>query len=301
MKNIGFIGLGIMGKPMAGHLIKAGHRLFLHSRSGVPEELIEQGGQSTASPKEVAERADVIFTMVPDTPDVEKVLFGEQGIAQGLQSRKDSLCIVVDMSSIAPLATIKFAERIKALGHEYVDAPVSGGDVGAKNATLTIMVGANQTVFETVKPLFELMGKTITHVGENGAGQICKVANQILVSITIEAVAEALLFAAKAGADPHKVREALMGGFAASKALEVHGARMLNRQFDPGFRVELHHKDLNIALATASALGVSLPNTATVRELFAACLAHDGAKWDNSAIIKMLEKLSNYEIPTCTK
>lgn len=290
-----------MGKPMAGHLIKAGHRLFLHSRSGVPEELIEQGGQSTASPKEVAERADVIFTMVPDTPDVEKVLFGEQGIAQGLQSRKDSLCIVVDMSSIAPLATIKFAERIKALGHEYVDAPVSGGDVGAKNATLTIMVGANQTVFETVKPLFQRMGKTITHVGENGAGQICKVANQILVSITIEAVAEALLFAAKAGADPHKVREALMGGFAASKALEVHGARMLNRQFDPGFRVELHHKDLNIALATASALGVSLPNTATVRELFAACLAHDGAKWDNSAIIKMLEKLSNYEIPTCTK
>ncbi|HQU99296.1 MAG TPA: 2-hydroxy-3-oxopropionate reductase [Nitrosomonas sp.] len=301
MKNIGFIGLGIMGKPMAGHLIKAGHRLFLHSRSGVPEELIEQGGQSTTSPKEVAERADVIFTMLPDTPDVEKVLFGEQGIAQGLQSRKDSPCIVVDMSSIAPLATIKFAERIKALGHEYVDAPVSGGDVGAKNATLTIMVGANQTVFETVKPLFELMGKTITHVGENGAGQICKVANQILVSITIEAVAEALLFAAKAGADPHKVREALMGGFAASKALEVHGARMLNRQFDPGFRVELHHKDLNIALATASALGVSLPNTATVRELFAACLAHDGAKWDNSAIIKMLEKLSNYEIPTYSK
>lgn len=301
MKNIGFIGLGIMGKPMAGHLIKAGHRLFLHSRSGVPEELIEQGGQSTASPKEVAERADVIFTMVPDTPDVEKVLFGEQGIVQGLQSRKGLPCIVVDMSSIAPLATIKFAERIKALGHEYVDAPVSGGDVGAKNATLTIMVGANQTVFETVKPLFELMGKTITHVGENGAGQICKVANQILVSITIEAVAEALLFAAKAGADPHKVCEALMGGFAASKALEVHGARMLNRQFDPGFRVELHHKDLNIALATASALGVSLPNTATVRELFAACLAHDGAKWDNSAIIKMLEKLSNYEVPTYSK
>ncbi|MFZ1852160.1 MAG: 2-hydroxy-3-oxopropionate reductase [Nitrosomonas sp.] len=301
MKNIGFIGLGIMGKPMTGHLIKAGHRLFLHSRSGVPEELIEQGGQSTASPKEVAERADVIFTMLPDTPDVEKVLFGEQGIAQGLQPRKGLPCIVVDMSSIAPLATIKFAERIKALGHEYVDAPVSGGDVGAKNATLTIMVGANQTVFETVKPLFELMGKTITHVGENGAGQICKVANQILVSITIEAVAEALLFAAKAGADPHKVREALMGGFAASKALEVHGARMLNRQFDPGFRVELHHKDLNIALATASALGVSLPNTATVRELFAACLAHDGAKWDNSAIIKMLEKLSNYEIPTYSK
>lgn len=218
-----------------------------------------------------------------------------------MQSRKGLPCIVVDMSSIAPLATIKFAERIKALGHEYVDAPVSGGDVGAKNATLTIMVGANQTVFETVKPLFELMGKTITHVGENGAGQICKVANQILVSITIEAVAEALLFAAKAGADPHKVCEALMGGFAASKALEVHGARMLNRQFDPGFRVELHHKDLNIALATASALGVSLPNTATVRELFAACLAHDGAKWDNSAIIKMLEKLSNYEIPTYSK
>jgi len=296
MKNIGFIGLGIMGKPMAEHLLKAGHRLFLHSRSGVPQELLDQGGQSVASPKEVAEYSDIIFTMLPDTPDVEKVLFGERGVAQGLQSQKESTCIVVDMSSISPLQTREFAEKIKALGHEYVDAPVSGGDIGAKNATLTIMVGASQTAFEMVKPLLELMGKTITHVGENGAGQICKVANQILVSITIEAVGEALLFASKAGADPHKVREALMGGFAASKALEVHGARMLHRQFEPGFRIELHHKDLNIALATASALGVSLPNTATVRELFAACLAHDGAKWDNSAIVKMLEKLSNHEI-----
>lgn len=301
MANLGFIGLGIMGKPMAGHLMKAGHKLFLHSRSGVPEDLICQGGQLMTSPKEVATCSEIVFTMLPDTRDVEIVLFGNQGIAEGLQSRKDSICTVIDMSSISPIETQKFAQKIKILGHDYVDAPVSGGDIGAKNATLTIMVGSSAKTFAAVKPLFELMGKTVTHVGENGAGQICKVANQILVSITIEAVAEALLFASKAGADPHKVRQALMGGFAASKALEVHGERMLNRQFDPGFRVELHHKDLNIALESASSLGVSLPNTATVRELFAGCLAHGGAKWDNSAIIKMLEILSNHEIQKPSK
>ena len=296
MANIGFIGLGIMGKPMAGHLIKGGHSLFLHSRSGVPADLVALGGRALASPKEVAQYADIIITMLPDTPDVEKVLFGEDGVVESLTTHSDQSKIIVDMSSISPLETHKFATRINVLGHDYVDAPVSGGDVGAQNATLTIMVGSSAEVFGKVKPIFELMGKSVTRVGENGAGQICKIANQIIVSVTIEAVAEALLFASKAGADPEKVRQALMGGFAASRVLEVHGERMINRRFEPGFRIELHQKDLNIALESASALGVSLPNTATVRELFSACLAHGGAKWDNSAIVKMLEKLANHEI-----
>ncbi len=296
MANIGFIGLGIMGKPMAGHLIKGGHRLFLHSRSGVPKDLLALGGEDFSSPRLVAQHADVIITMLPDTPDVEKVLFAENGIVEGLQSQASSAKIIIDMSSISPLKTRQFAERIVQLGCDYVDAPVSGGDVGAQNATLTIMVGASSAVFERIKPILGLMGKTVTHVGENGAGQICKVANQIIVSSTIEAVAEALLFASKAGADPEKVRQALLGGFAASRVLEVHGERMIQRRFEPGFRIELHQKDLDIALESASALGISLPNTATVRELFSACLAHGGAKWDNSAIVKMLEKLANHEI-----
>lgn len=296
MANIGFIGLGIMGKPMAGHLIKGGHRLFLHSRSGVPKDLLALGGEDFSSPRLVAQHADVIITMLPDTPDVEKVLFAENGIVEGLQFQASSAKIIIDMSSISPLKTRQFAERIVQLGCDYVDAPVSGGDVGAQNATLTIMVGASTAIFEKIKPILGLMGKTVTHVGENGAGQICKVANQIIVSSTIEAVAEALLFASKAGADPEKVRQALLGGFAASRVLEVHGERMIQRRFEPGFRIELHQKDLDIALESASALGVSLPNTATVRELFSACLAHGGAKWDNSAIVKMLEKLANHEI-----
>lgn len=296
MANIGFIGLGIMGKPMAGHLIKGGHRLFLHSRSGVPKDLLALGGEDFSSPRLVAQHADVIITMLPDTPDVEKVLFAENGIVEGLQSQASSAKIIIDMSSISPQKTRQFAERIVQLGCDYVDAPVSGGDVGAQNATLTIMVGASTAIFEKIKPILGLMGKTVTHVGENGAGQICKVANQIIVSSTIEAVAEALLFASKAGADPEKVRQALLGGFAASRVLEVHGERMIQRRFEPGFRIELHQKDLDIALESASALGVSLPNTATVRELFSACLAHGGAKWDNSAIVKMLEKLANHEI-----
>lgn len=296
MANIGFIGLGIMGKPMAGHLIRGGHSLFLHSRSGVPADLVALGGSALASSREVAQHADIIITMLPDTPDVEKVLFGDDGVVESLATHSDQSKIIVDMSSISPLETRKFATRINVLGHDYVDAPVSGGDVGAQNATLTIMVGASAAVFDRIKPVLGLMGKTVSHVGENGAGQICKVANQIIVSATIEAVAEALLFASKAGADPEKVRQALLGGFAASRVLEVHGERMINRRFEPGFRIELHQKDLNIALGSAAALGVSLPNTASVRELFSACLAHGGAKWDNSAIVKMLEKLANHEI-----
>jgi 2-hydroxy-3-oxopropionate reductase len=290
--KLGFVGLGIMGAPMAGHLIAAGHQLFLNTRSKVPAELASTGATSCASPKEVAQHADIIFMMVPDTPDVEKVLFGESGIASGLSKGK----IVVDMSSISPIETKVFAQKINALGCDYLDAPVSGGQVGAKNAALTIMVGGDEAIFNKVKPLFELMGKNINLVGPNGAGQITKVANQIIVALNIEAVGEALVFAAKAGADPAKVRQALMGGFASSKILEVHGERMINRTFDPGFRIELHQKDLNLALDSARALGVSLPNTATAQELFNSCSAHGGRAWDHSAMVKALEKLANHEI-----
>lgn len=290
--NIGFIGLGIMGKPMAKHLIDGGHKLYLHSRSGVPEELIKAGGNACESPADVASHSEVVITMVPDTPDVEKVLFGENGVASGLSAGN----IVIDMSSISPIATRDFAERIKEQDCDYVDAPVSGGEVGAKNAALTIMVGATKNTFEKVKPLFELMGKNITHVGDIGAGQVCKVANQIVVALNIEAVGEALLLASKAGVDPAKVRQALMGGFASSKILEVHGERMIKRTFDPGFRIELHQKDLNLALSTARGLGMSLPNTATAQELFNACRAHGGAKWDHSAMVKALETLANHTV-----
>ncbi len=290
--KIGFIGLGIMGTPMATHLIDAGYHLFVYTLGKLPEHLIEKHVTICLSSQGVAERADIIITMVPDTPDVEDVLFGKQGVAAGLSAGK----LVVDMSSISPTATKKFAQKIQALGCEYLDAPVSGGEVGAKNATLSIMVGGSEASFERAKPLFELMGKNITHVGGNGDGQTAKVANQIIVALNIEAVAEALVFAARAGADPAKVRAALMGGFASSKTLEVHGDRMVKRTFDPGFRISLHQKDLNLALSTARELGVSLPNTATAQELFNACAAHGGSGWDHSAMVRALEKLSNFEI-----
>jgi len=290
--KLGFIGLGIMGGPMAGHLVNAGHQVFINTRSKLPDALASTSAVHCASPQEVASKADIIFTMVPDTPDVEKVLFGDKGLAAGLSKGK----IVVDMSSISPIATKEFAKKINALGCDYLDAPVSGGELGAKNATLSIMVGGDEKVFEKVKPVFELMGKNINLVGGNGDGQTAKVANQIIVALNIEAVAEALLFAAKAGADPAKVRQALMGGFASSKILEVHGERMVKRTFDPGFRIELHQKDLNLALASARALGVSLPNTATAQELFNSCSAHGGKAWDHSAMVRALEKLANFEI-----
>jgi 2-hydroxy-3-oxopropionate reductase len=292
MTNVGFIGLGIMGKPMALNLAKAGHKLFVHSRSGVPSEMAGAGAHACANAKEVAQMADIVITMLPDTPDVAKVLFGDDGVAHGLSKGKT----VVDMSSISPMTTKDFAKRINEIGCDYLDAPVSGGEVGAKNAALTIMVGGPEAAFERVKPLFEAMGKNITLVGGNGDGQTCKVANQIIVALNIEAVGEALLFASKAGADPAKVRQALMGGFAASRILEVHGERMIKRTFDPGFRIELHQKDLNLALSSARALGVSLPNTATAQELFNACAAHGGAKWDHSAMVRALEKLANHEV-----
>jgi len=292
MANVGFIGLGIMGSPMAGHLMKGGHRVFLHSHGGVPTALAGAGGIACASGKEVAQNADVIITMVPDTPHVQDVLFGDNGVAQGLSKGK----IVVDMSSISPIETKEFAKRINALGCEYLDAPVSGGEVGAKAASLTIMVGGSDAAFAKVKPLFELMGKNITLVGGNGDGQTCKVANQIIVALTIEAVGEALLFASKAGADAGRVRQALMGGFASSRILEVHGERMVKRSFDPGFRIELHQKDLNLSLASARKIGVSLPNTATCQELFNACVAHGGKAWDHSGVVRALENMANFEI-----
>ncbi len=302
--KIGFVGLGIMGAPMAGHLIKAGHQLFVFTRGKTPESIASSNATQCTSARGVAERADIVITMVPDTPDVEAVLFADDGIAAGLTSSaggrdgRDGRIskVVVDMSSISPIATKMFAQKINALGCDYLDAPVSGGQVGAKNATLSIMVGGPEAVFERIRPLFELMGKNITLVGGNGDGQTAKVANQIIVALNIEAVAEALLFAAKAGADPARVRLALMGGFAASKILEVHGERMVKRTFDPGFRIELHQKDLNLALSSARALGVSLPNTATAQELFNSCVAHGGKAWDHSAMVRALETLANFEI-----
>jgi 2-hydroxy-3-oxopropionate reductase len=290
--KLGFIGLGIMGAPMCGHLIKAGHQLFVYTRSKVPAEIAESSATQCTSPKGVAERADVVFTMVPDTPDVEAVLFGENGVAHGLKPGK----VVVDMSSISPIETKAFAKRINALGCDYLDAPVSGGEVGAKAASLTIMVGGPDAAFERVKPLFDLMGKNITLVGGNGDGQTTKVANQIIVALNIAAVGEALVFASKAGADPAKVRQALMGGFASSRILEVHGERMIKRTFNPGFRIGLHQKDLNLALQGAKALGVALPNTANAAQLMQACAANGMAGLDHSALVRALELLANHEV-----
>ncbi|WP_298831796.1 2-hydroxy-3-oxopropionate reductase [uncultured Piscinibacter sp.] len=290
--KIGFIGLGIMGAPMAMHLIKAGHQLFVYTRSKVHAEIAASSATQCTSPRGVAERADVIFTMVPDTPDVEKVLFGEQGVAAGLSKGKT----VVDMSSISPIETKAFARRINELGCDYLDAPVSGGEVGAKAASLTIMVGGPEAAFERVLPLFELMGKNITRVGGNGDGQTTKVANQIIVALNIAAVGEALVFASKAGADPGKVRQALMGGFAASRILEVHGERMIKRTFNPGFRIGLHQKDLNLALQGAKALGVALPGTAQAAQLMQACAAHGLQELDHSALVRALELLAGHEL-----
>jgi len=290
--NVGFIGLGIMGAPMAANLIKGGHQLFLFSIPSIPQSLVDAGGSACANGKEVAQKADVIITMVPDTPHVQAALFDENGIAAGLTKGK----IVVDMSSISPVETKQFAQKINALGCQYLDAPVSGGEVGAKAASLTIMVGGPEDIFNKVKPLFELMGKNITLVGGNGDGQTCKVANQIIVALNIEAVGEALLFASKMGADPGKVRQALMGGFASSRILEVHGERMIKRTFNPGFRIVLHQKDLNLALTAARQAGISLPNTATAQELFTACAAHGGKDWDHSALVRALELLADHEI-----
>ena len=292
MATLGFIGLGIMGAPMAGHLLAAGHQLYVNTRGKVPQALLDAGAKPCANNTEVAQKADIIFIMVPDTPDVQKVLFADDGVAKGLSTGK----IVVDMSSIAPMETKEFARQIDALGCAYLDAPVSGGELGAKAATLTIMVGGQQEIFEKVLPLFQLMGKNVTLVGGNGDGQTCKVANQIIVALNIQAVAEALLFASRAGADPAKVRQALMGGFASSRILEVHGERMVKRTFQPGFRINLHQKDLNLALAGAKQLGLSLPNTAIAQQLFSACAAHGMDGLDHSALCRAIEMMGNHAI-----
>ncbi len=290
--KLGFIGLGIMGAPMCGHLIAAGHQLFVHTRSKVPAAIAETGATQCTTPRGVAERADIVFTMLPDTPDVEAVLFGEQGVAMGLSPGK----VVVDMSSISPIETKRFAQKINALGCDYLDAPVSGGEVGAKAASLTIMVGGPEPAFERVLPLFQKMGKNITRVGGNGDGQTTKVANQIIVALNIAAVSEALVFASKAGADPAKVRQALMGGFAASRILEVHGERMIKRTFNPGFRIALHQKDLGLALAGARALGVALPQTAGAAQLMQTCVAHGMDQLDHSALVRAFEIMAQHEV-----
>ncbi|MDR9440213.1 MAG: 2-hydroxy-3-oxopropionate reductase [Halomonas sp.] len=292
MSKIGFIGLGIMGRPMAGHLLDAGHELVTVKRGTLDATLADKGMREVQTPAAVAAEAEVIITMVPDTPDVEEVLFGEGGVIEGLKPGT----LVIDMSSIAPLATQNFARCIHEAGGEYVDAPVSGGEGGAINAALTIMVGATEEGFERARPILEVMGKTITHIGGHGAGQTCKVANQIVVALTIEAVAEGLLFASKAGADVAKVRESLLGGLAQSKILDVHGERMINRAFEPGFKVRLHQKDLNLALDGARSLNLALPGTANAQQLFQACAAHGGADWDHAGILRALEALADHEV-----
>ena len=293
MANIGFIGLGIMGAPMARHLQQAGHTVITSKHSSPPRrELVEGGLQVVDTPKAVAEAAETIILMLPDTPQVQDVLFSENGVAKGLSAGK----LVIDMSSISPIEPKDFAEKVRATGAEYVDAPVSGGEVGAKNASLSIMAGGSQESFDRALPLFQLMGKNITLVGDCGDGQVTKVANQIIVALTIEAVSEALVFASKAGADPARVRAALMGGFASSRILEVHGERMVKRTFDPGFRISLHQKDLNLALQGARAIGVALPNTASTQELFNQCAAHGEAGLDHSGLVKALERMANHAV-----
>ncbi|MBR0696458.1 2-hydroxy-3-oxopropionate reductase [Bradyrhizobium lablabi] len=292
MVDIGFIGLGIMGRPMAENLQAAGHRLFVLKKSKAAGDLVAKGAVACESASDIATKSSVVILMLPDTPEVEEVLFGDGGVAKGLTDGK----IVVDMSSISPLATKEFAKRIREHGAEYLDAPVSGGEVGAKAASLTIMVGGTQKAFDAVKPLFEKMGKNITLVGGNGDGQTTKVANQIVVALTIEAVAEALLFASKAGADPALVRQALMGGFASSRILELHGERMIERKFNPGFRIGLHQKDLNLALEGARKLGIALPHTASAQQLFSSCVANGGKEWDHSAMVKALELMSSHQV-----
>ena len=294
--KLGFIGLGIMGAPMALHLVNDGHEVYVQTRGKVPESVAASPAKPCANAEEVARNAEVVFMMVPDTPDVEAVLFGANGVAAGLAGSSGSRKVVVDMSSISPIATKAFASKINALGADYIDAPVSGGEVGAKAASLTIMCGGDAAVFDKVRPLLEKMGKNITLVGGNGDGQTTKVANQIIVALNIAAVGEALLFASKAGADPAKVRQALMGGFASSRILEVHGERMIKRTFAPGFRIKLHQKDLGLALQGARELGVALPQTANAAQLMQVCAANGMAELDHSALVKALELMAKHEV-----
>ena len=291
--KIGFIGLGIMGAPMAGHLLAGGHTVISAVHNTQPsKDLVDAGLKVVDNFSKVAEETEIIIIMVPDTPQVEEVIFSETGVSAGLSAGK----LVIDMSSISPIDTKIFAQKINEKGCGYLDAPVSGGEVGAKAASLTIMVGGSEEDFNLAIPIFELMGSNITLVGQNGVGQTTKVANQIVVALTIEAVGEALVFASKAGADPSKVRQALMGGLAQSRILEVHGERMIKRTFDPGIRIELHQKDLNLALQGAKSLGVSLPNTSSTQEIFNACTAHGDSGLDHSGLVTALERMANHKV-----
>jgi len=293
MAQLGFIGLGIMGRPMAGHLLAAGNTVHVYDVNAASvKELVAKGAVGCESSRVVAENSDIIFTMVPDTPDVENALFGDEGIASGAKPGS----VVVDMSSISPIATKDFAKRLEDLGVDMLDAPVSGGQVGAEKAILSIMVGGRQEVFDRVKPFFEVMGKSMVLIGGNGAGQTCKVSNQIAVAVTIAAAAEALTFASKAGADPAKVREALMGGLAGSRILELLGERMIKRNFEPGGPLRINQKDVNLALQMARSLHMSLPFTAVAQEMYSAAAARAGMEADHSSMVLALEQLANHSV-----
>jgi len=288
--NIGFIGLGLMGRPMAINVARGGHTLHLWARRAASlAPLAEFGAQAHASPAEVAKHADLVVTMVADAPDVEQVTLGENGVAAGAKKG----LLVVDMSTIAPAAAQRIGRMLGERGLEFLDAPVSGGEVGAINATLSIMVGGKAAAFEKMKPVFELMGKNIVHVGDSGAGQVAKACNQIVTGMGVAAVAEAFNFARKSGADVAKVREALMGGFAYSKILENHGQRMIDRNFKPGFKAWMHQKDLRIVMEEAHRLGLMLPGAAATAQMFNAMVGSGLGEDDSVAMLKLLERMSD--------
>jgi 2-hydroxy-3-oxopropionate reductase len=292
-KTIGFIGLGLMGKPMAKNLIKAGHRLIVHNRSrAAVDELAAEGAAAAFSPKEVAASAEVVITMLPEDSDVETVVAGDQGVIKSIRPNG----VLVDMSTISPTTARRLAETLADRGVHMLDAPVSGGVEAATEATLTIMVGGKPDIFKRVLPVFEKIGKNINYIGDHGAGQVTKAANQIIVAMTIQAVAEAFIFAKKSGVDPAKVHQAIMGGYAQSRVLELHGKRMLDRNFQPGGKVRSHRKDIEIALSVAREQGICLPGTAMISQLFNALAARGGLDWDHSSMVKALESMSNVEV-----
>lgn len=287
--RVGFVGLGIMGKPMARNLLRAGYPVTVHNRSRPPvDELVAEGAADGGSPRGVAEQSEVVITMLPDTPDVEQVTFGRQGLVEGLRPGS----VLVDMSTISPVATRAIAARLRERGVEMLDAPVSGGQRGAEEGTLSIMVGGDPQTFERVRPLFQVLGKSVVHVGPVGAGQVCKACNQVVVALTLQAVAEALVLAERNGVDPARVRQALLGGFAGSRILEVHGQRMLEGNYQPGFRARLHHKDLRIALETGRSAGVPMLGTALVHELLGAVVARGWGDLDHSALVRLVGELA---------
>ena len=288
MERIGFIGLGIMGRPMAKHLIKAGYSLLILSKSNAAGELQKEGAKAFEHPSQLAAEADIVITMLPDSPEVEAIVLGENGVLAGI--RKGSLFI--DMSTIAPATSIALFEAFAKKGVEALDAPVSGGQAGAEGATLSIMVGGNESAFQRAVPVFEKMGKNIVHIGKPGAGQTTKACNQIVVGVTIQAVAEALTLAKRSGVDVAKVRTALLGGFAQSKILDLHGQRIIDRNFKPGFKVKLHRKDMNIALQTAKQLSVPLPASSIVASQMDALIARGDAELDHSSLALLEESLA---------